>query len=138
METFINFFIRFRKIVLVIMGLMTAFFITQIARMEMFTQFLDLFPSNHPYVKVHKEYARRLRHGLAGHPHARGEKRGRLQPDDTDKLQKIHYDVDLIPGINHYSVMDVASPKCHYTYETPFGFAIRQYDARYHRRRTRK
>ena len=57
-ESIVKFIIRFRIAVLIIMGVVTVFFITQIFRMEMFTQFLDLFPSNHPYVQIHKQYAK--------------------------------------------------------------------------------
>ena len=59
-EKLVDFLIKFRLAVLIIMAVITVFFMTQIARMEMFTQFLDLFPSNHPYVQVHKQYAKGL------------------------------------------------------------------------------
>ncbi len=54
-ERLVGFLIRFRMAVLVIMAVITVFFVTQITRMEMFTQFLDLFPSNHPYVQIHTQ-----------------------------------------------------------------------------------
>jgi len=43
---------------LIAMIVITGFFATQIFRMQMFTQFLDLFPANHPYIQIHKEYAK--------------------------------------------------------------------------------
>jgi uncharacterized protein len=40
-------------------------------------------------------------------------------------MQRIHYDVDLIHGVTHHSIMDVASPRVNYSVETPFGFKAR-------------
>ena len=38
------------------MAVITAFLMAQMMRIEMFfSRFLDLFPSNHPYVQVHKQ-----------------------------------------------------------------------------------
>ena len=57
-EKLVGLLIRFRVIGLVILTLVTAFFALQITKMEMFTRFLDLFPSDHPYVEVHQKYNR--------------------------------------------------------------------------------
>jgi hypothetical protein len=43
-EKIVGFLIRFRIPVLVLMALVTVFLAAQVTRMEMFTQFLDLFP----------------------------------------------------------------------------------------------
>ena len=57
-KVLVNFLIGHRKMVLSVMGLVTIFFMTQVFRIQMFTEFLDLFPHNHPYVQVHKKYAK--------------------------------------------------------------------------------
>ena len=54
----VAFLIKFRVIGLIAMVILTGFFLTQIAKMEIFTRFIDLFPMTHPYVKVHKQYER--------------------------------------------------------------------------------
>ena len=54
----VSFLINHRKSVMIAMAVITLFFLSQIFRIQMFTQFLDLFPYNHPYVQVHKQYAK--------------------------------------------------------------------------------
>ncbi|MGA2516157.1 MAG: MMPL family transporter [Thermodesulfobacteriota bacterium] len=129
-EKLVGFFIRFRVAVLVIMAIVTAFFLTQIFRMEMFTQFLDLFPTTHPYVQIHKQYAKyfggayqatlvvELREG--------GKYKDVFNLETLNKMHRIQYDVDLIPGVDHFAIYSIASPKVSYTKETPYGFSTKQ------------
>jgi len=129
-EKLVGFFIRFRVAVLVIMAIVTAFFLTQIFRMEMFTQFLDLFPTTHPYVQIHKQYAKyfggayqatlvvELREG--------GKYKDVFNLETLNKMHRIQYDVDLIPGVDHFAIYSIASPKVSYTKETPYDFSTKQ------------
>ena len=57
-KVLVEILIKFRILGLIAMAVITGFFATQIVHMEMFTQFLDLFPHNHPYVQVHKKYSK--------------------------------------------------------------------------------
>jgi uncharacterized protein len=125
-ETLTRFLINHRKSTLVILGLITLFFISQILRIEMFTQFLDLFPYNHPYVKVHKQYAKYF--GGAYQATLMLEvKNGDVFTTETlAKMRRIQYAVDLIPGVDHFGIFSVASPKVSVVKETPFGFASNQ------------
>lgn len=122
----IGFVIKFRLMVLIAMILITGFFATQIFHMQMFTQFLDLFPANHPYVKVHKQYERFFG-GAYQATLVLEVKNGDVFNQETlNKIQRIQYDVDLIPGVDHFSVLSIASPRANFTIETPTGFAVRQ------------
>ena len=38
-------------------------------------------------------------------------------------MQRIQYDVDLIPGVDHFGIFSIASPKVTFTKETPEGFS---------------
>jgi predicted RND superfamily exporter protein len=129
MTGIVRFLIRFRVAVLIIMAVITAFFLTQIFRMEMFTQFLDLFPYNHPYVEIHKKYAKYFGGAYQATLvlEVRGEKyRDVFNIDTLSKIQRIQYSVDLIPGVDHFAIYSIASSKVNYTIETPTGFATRQ------------
>ena len=57
-EALVHFLIRHRKTILASMAIITLFFLFQAVHTQMFTQFLDLFPKDHPYVQVHKKYAK--------------------------------------------------------------------------------
>ena len=54
-KALVSFLINHKKKVVVAMAVITLFFLSQIFRIQMFTQFLDLFPQDHPYVQVHKK-----------------------------------------------------------------------------------
>ena len=125
-EAICGFLIKYRKSTLVIMALITAFFGAQIFRIEMFTQFLDLFPYNHPYVEVHKAVCEVLRGRLPGDPHAGGQERRRLQPRNPDQDAAIQDAVDLIPGVDHFGIYSVASPKVAITKEETFRLPTKQ------------
>jgi predicted RND superfamily exporter protein len=121
--------IRFRLMVLIVMILLTGFFATQALHMQMFTQFLDLFPSTHPYVQIHKFYAKyyggayqatlmiELKEG--------GKYKDVFNLETLNKMQQIQYDVDLIPGVDHFAIYSIASPKVSFVRETPDGFSSR-------------
>ena len=47
---------RFRILTLILLLGMTAVFGYGITRMAFYTEFMELFPKNHPYVKIHKKY----------------------------------------------------------------------------------
>ena len=121
-KSFVEFLIRFKLAVLIIMAVTTVFFVTQIFRMEMFTEFLELFPYNHPFVEIHKKYSKWF--GTAYQAVLMLEvKDGNVFNLETlNKIQRIQYDVDLIPGVDHFGIYSLASPKVLETRETPGGF----------------
>jgi predicted RND superfamily exporter protein len=127
MTAIVSFLIRFRIAVLIIMGVITVFFAAQIMRMEMFTQFLDLFPSTHPYVQVHKQYEKYFggayQATLVLELKEKGKYKDVFNLETLNKMQRIQYDVDLIPGVDHFAIYSIASPKVTYVKETPEGFS---------------
>jgi predicted RND superfamily exporter protein len=126
LKRIIGFVIKFRIMALIAMIIITGFFATQIFHMEMFTQFLDLFPATHPYVQVHKKYAKYFG-GAYQATLVLEVKHGNVFNRETlSKMQRIQYDVDLIPGVDHFSILSIASPKVTYTVETPEGFSTKQ------------
>lgn len=127
MTAIVRFLIRFRTAVLIIMALITMFFLTQIARMQMFTQFLDLFPATHPYVMIHKEYARYFGGAYQATLMLQVKEGGKYKDvfnlETLNKIYRIQYDVDLIPGVDHFGIFSLASPKVTVMRETESGFS---------------
>jgi len=120
---FVGFLIRFRRSVMVGMAVITAFFMLQIAHMEMFTQFLDLFPQNHPYVEIHKRFAKYFGGAYQATVMLEVEDGNVFNVDTLGKISRIQYDVDLIPGVDHFAIFSLASPKVTVTKETELGFS---------------
>ena len=129
-EKLVRFFIRFRVAVLVVMAIVTGFFLTQIFRMEMFTQFLDLFPTTHPYVQIHKQYAKYFggayQATLVVELERGGKEKDVFNLETLNKMQRIRYNVDLISGVDHFAIYSIASPKVNFTKETPYGLSTKQ------------
>ena len=122
-KSLVTFLIRYRKAVLISMVLVTLLFLSQVFRIEMFTQFLDLFPQNHPYVQVHKKYAKYFGGAYVATVVLEVEDGDVFNKQTLEKISRIQNDVDLIPGVDHFGIFSLASPKVSVLRETPAGFS---------------
>ena len=124
-KALVGFLIRFRILGLMTIAVITGFFATQTIHMEMYTQFLDLFPHNHPYVQVHKKYSKYF--GSAYQASLMLEvKEGTVFNIDTlEKISRIQMAVDLIPGVDHFGISSLASPRETVARETPDGISVK-------------
>ena len=57
---FSRFFIRHRAVNLAIIGALTVFFGYKALQLEVFSQFVDLLPRQHPYIQVYEKYNRQF------------------------------------------------------------------------------
>jgi hypothetical protein len=122
-ERLVKFLIDFRRAVLVVMTIITGFFIFQISGMQMFTQFLDLFPKNHPYVEIHKEFAKYFGGAYQATLMLEVKDGDVFNLETLNKIQDIQFDVDLIPGVDHFGIFSIASPKVTFIKETSYGLS---------------
>lgn len=122
----VAFLIRFRVIGLIAMAILTGFFMTQIAKMEIFTRFIDLFPMNHRYVEVHKQYERFFGGAYLATLVLEVSNGDVYNTETLTKMQEIYLDVDLIPGVNHFGIFAIPSPRVQYTRETAQGVRSEQ------------
>ena len=91
--------------------LITAFFATYARKVEMYSQFADLLPQGHPYIKTYNHF-RQTFGGANVVVLAVAVKKGDIFNAQT--LQKIRYvteAVDQIDGVNHYQVASIAHVK---------------------------
>ena len=56
MEAYINFLIRFRVPVLVVVTAITLFLGWHLRNMQVYTNFFDLYPPGHPYIQLYQQY----------------------------------------------------------------------------------
>ncbi len=126
MTSIVRFLIRFRIAVLIVMACVTLFFVSQITHMQMFTQFIDLFPYNHPFVKIHKEYARFFGGAYQATLMLEVKNGDVFNFETLKKMERIQLAVDLIPGVDHFGILSIASQRANYTVETPTGFSSLQ------------
>jgi hypothetical protein len=108
------------------MAVITLFFLSQVFRIQMFTQFLDLFPQNHPYVQVHQQYARCFGGAYQATLVLEVKKGDVFNTDTLSKMARIQDEVDLIPGVDHFGIFSIASLKVTILKETAGGFSSNQ------------
>lgn len=110
-----------RWLILALMGLVTAFFAIGVFKVDLRTIFSDLFPKNHPFVKVFKE------HPNFGNPLTvtlmvkRTDGKDIYQVDTLNKIYRLSREIDLAPGVDHDQILSIATPKARYTVVTPDG-----------------
>ena len=57
---FSRFFIKYRGVNLAIIGALTLFFLYHALQLQIFSQFIDLLPRNHPFIQVYEKYNRQF------------------------------------------------------------------------------
>src|SRR5579863_10066328 len=103
--------LRHRWVALAILGLLTLFFAFHAVKVQMYSQFADLLPQAHPYIKAYNHF--RTTFGGANIVSLSL----RVKDGDifnTDTLKKIRYvteKVDQIDGVNHYQVASLSHVK---------------------------
>lgn len=110
----VDFSFRFRKTMLFILALVFLFFGYHAKDLKVGTVFDDLMPSNHHYIKIFREF--REAFGGANFVYMVLEvKKGDIfQREILQKIKDIQYDLHLIPAVNHYQVVTLASTKVKY------------------------
>ncbi len=119
----VGFLIKHRRVVLCAMALITLFFLTQVFRTQMFTQFIDLFPQNHPFVQIHKQYAKYFGGAYQATLVLEVKDGDVFNIATLSKMANIQDAVDLIPGVDHYGIFSIASNKVTILKETAGGFS---------------
>ena len=119
----IDLVMRFRLLTLILLLGITVIFGYGITRMEFYTQFLELFPENHSYVKIHEKYASYFG-GANVATLVLEVKEGDVFTEETlRKMIRINDAVATIPGVNFYQVFSLASPRVLEITEIAGGFS---------------
>lgn len=110
-----------RKTVLVLILAITAFFATQIPAVRMLSDFADLLPQDHPYIKLHNS----IRDTFGGANIiivAVEAKDGTIFTNDTlDRIHRITQKIDEISNINHNLVTSLTHRNTRKIWLTPDG-----------------
>ena len=104
--------------------LITAFFAAGLPNVQLRTIFSDLLPADDPFVQVYKD------HPDFGSPLTVAVmikcKRGDIyNPQTLAKVYKFSRDIDLAPGVDHDTILSIASTKARYSEATPEGIDMR-------------
>jgi len=105
------FTLKHKTISLAVLGLLTAFFGYQATKVQMYSQFADLLPQAHPYIKAYNHF--RTTFGGANIVSLSLEvKNGDIfTPETLKKIRYVTEKVDEIDGVNHYQVASLSHVK---------------------------
>jgi predicted RND superfamily exporter protein len=96
------------------------------SRIHSGTQFINLFPSNHPNVQLYERYHKFG--GLETVIIMLQVKHGDIFNTDTlNRLRNLTHEADWLPGVNHMEVFSLASFRVGYTQAVPGGLIARPY-----------
>src|SRR3990172_1025552 len=100
----------YRMAATIVVVLLTAFFAWEVKHLDISTRFSDLYPRNHPYIKIFEKYP------AFGSPFTVSlvveVKKGTIyNPKTLEKIQEATRLIDLIPGVDHDQILSIASRK---------------------------
>lgn len=100
----------YRMAATIVVVLLTAFFVWEVKHLDISTRFSDLYPRNHPYIKIFEKYP------AFGSPFTvtlvvEAKKGTIYNPKTLEKIQEATRLVDLIPGVDHDQILSIASRK---------------------------
>lgn len=100
----------YRLAATIVVILLTVFFAREVKHLDISTRFSDLYPRNHPYIKIFEKYP------AFGSPFTVSllveVKKGTIyNPKTLQKIQEATRLVDLIPGVDHDQILSIASRK---------------------------
>ncbi len=111
MKTFAAFLVRNRIPVLAGIFLVTAFFLVQATKISIKTDFNDLLPQKHPFIKVHNK----IRNIFGGANQVlimvQVRKGDIFNRETLDKVQFLTRELEKIPGVDPYKIRSIASSK---------------------------
>lgn len=105
------FVIGWRFWILIAVLVVTVFFAYQMTRLSIFTDFGDLLPQSHPYVKIHNKF-REVFGGANLLFIAVEVKSGTIfNPETLTKIKQISEELVKIPGVDRYKILSIAQRK---------------------------
>ena len=113
---------RFRVLTLIVLLGITAVFGVGITRMAFYTEFLELFPANHPYVKIHRQFKEYFGGANLATLVLEVREGDVFTPETLQKLVNIQEGVERLPGVYPYMVFSLASPRVLEITEIPGGY----------------
>jgi hypothetical protein len=111
LKKFAELVIKNRIFFLILIGLITAFFLYELSKLTVRTNFADLLPQKHPFIKVHNK----IRNIFGGANQilimVQVRKGDIFNKETLKKVQWITYELEKIPGVDPYKISSIAISK---------------------------
>lgn len=96
---------------LAVLAAITAFFAYHAVKVQMYSQFADLLPQAHPYIKAYNHFRTTFGGANIVSLSLRVKKGDIFTHDTLEKIRYVTQKVDQISGVNHYQVASLAHAK---------------------------
>jgi predicted RND superfamily exporter protein len=100
--------IRWRVAVLTLVAVATAFFAYHAMQLQLLSRFDELLPANHPFVGVHRKFAKSFGGANTVLIMVRVRQGDIFNVKTLDKIWAITEEIDKIYGVNHYQIESLA------------------------------
>lgn len=108
---FVSFCIRNRIAVLALLASITLIMAWLAAQIEIKTVFNDLLPQKHPYIRIHEQFKQTFGSSNMVTIMLEVEQGDIFTPRVLEKIQKVTRDLQLVPGVNQFQIVSLASKK---------------------------
>jgi predicted RND superfamily exporter protein len=124
-EWYVDFLLRWRTAVILVVALATAFFTYQMRNLVIYTNFFDLYPPRHPYIQLYQEY-RKMFGGANVLVIAVSVKEGDIYTIPAlQKIDRITRALMDMPGVDPFQVISLTHPKLKNIEVSNWGISIR-------------
>jgi predicted RND superfamily exporter protein len=111
LKNFAEFIIKYRVVFLIVILLITSFFLFRLSKLSVKTNFSELLPQKHPFVKVHNK----IRDIFGGANQVlimvQVRKGDIFNRETLKKVQWISSELEKIPGVDPYKISSIAISK---------------------------
>jgi predicted RND superfamily exporter protein len=107
---FSRFFIKYRGVNLAIIGGLTLFFLYQGLQLQVFSQFIDLLPRNHPFIQVYEKYNRQFGSANVVAAAIVAKNGGTIYTEEfLEKVYAFTDQIDKVEGVDHGQITSITA-----------------------------
>jgi len=110
-EAYLRFLLRYRAAVVLVVAVMTGFFMYSMKDIRLHTDFFDFYPRRHPYIQFYNEFRRMFGSANIMSVIIEVKKGDIYNPETLQKLDRITKYIINTKGVVPYQILSIAHPK---------------------------
>lgn len=120
-----RFIIKYRFLIIALLVIATAFFIYQFRNFRFTSNFGDLLPQRHPYVKIHNKFREQFGGANLTMIEVCVKEGDIFNAKTLGKISRITEEIMFVPGVDRYKVFSIAHRKVKVIKATEWGIEIK-------------
>ncbi len=110
-EVYLNFLLKYRKSIVVVVSLLTIFFCWELRDMRLNTDFFDFYPRKHEYIKIYNEFRKMFGSANVLQVIVETKEGDIFEPKALQAVDKVTKAIIQTKGVVPYQILSIASPK---------------------------